>query len=390
MAEVDTDFVAGAAPTLASLVGLVGSAGVMVPWLLVEEDLANEEDFLEGVGELQEDDFLDMLGEPIEGGTAPLLRLLLLSSTTLSGLGSNLNKSATRGDSVSLKAKSSVSVCLDALITSTHFSVHTAASLYRAGSAGSSTSLHSPTPIERTTFSFSGSMDFIFASAESPWTTIGRDSSSLHCSPTEMTNGRRFSCSPTWQPASDISAGCFAALGPLIASSSTTTIALCKSGHPMISSSVLKTASWMRFSISCLETMFSMESSVEALLPTILTLGVLEPWLILAGGGGDGGGGSVLTERSLVSGGGGGEGGGVARLITSTTFGGGSGTGSVSVAASLVSTFGLLGGARSSCRRLMSGTGVVAASLSSSASSRWCVERFACTFDLASLPCWSI
>lgn len=75
-------------------------------------------------------------------------RLLRRCNTTLSGEGSK-TISATRGDSVSLKAKSSVSVCLEALMTSTHFSVQIPISRKAVGSGGSSISLQSPTPMER-------------------------------------------------------------------------------------------------------------------------------------------------------------------------------------------------------------------------------------------------
>ena len=105
------------------------------------------DDFLDETGEL-EVDFLCWNGEV--AGSAPIERrkLLLLSSTILSGSnGSGKTMSATRGDSVSLKAKSSVSVCFDAFITSTHFSVHTPISLYCIGPVGSSITLHSPTPM---------------------------------------------------------------------------------------------------------------------------------------------------------------------------------------------------------------------------------------------------
>lgn len=102
---------------------------------------------------LVDEDFLDALGELIDDlrdtfGDIDFLLNELDFLKTDAGVSSGGSKtiSATRGDSVSLNAKSSVSVCFDALITSTHFSVQTPTSLYLKGSSGSSIILQSPTP----------------------------------------------------------------------------------------------------------------------------------------------------------------------------------------------------------------------------------------------------
>lgn len=104
-----------------------------------------DEDFLDTLGEFVED-LLDTLGDTDfrRQGDVRLDNLCRRSSGS-SDMGSS-GISATLGDSVSLNAKSSVSVCLDALITSTHFSVQTPTVLNLNGSLGSSITLHSPTP----------------------------------------------------------------------------------------------------------------------------------------------------------------------------------------------------------------------------------------------------
>ena len=117
------------------------TTGLAAFFVVEAAEAAEAEPFLVVSGEFI-DSRLDGDGEVV----VDLRRLLRRCKTTLSGEGSK-TISATRGDSVSLNAKSSVSVCLEALITSTHFSVQTPTSLNFIGPVGSSITLHSPTPI---------------------------------------------------------------------------------------------------------------------------------------------------------------------------------------------------------------------------------------------------
>ena len=157
------------------------------------------EDLLEADGELC---------DPVD----IFFKLEVLRRSTLSGVGCcwTIGKSATRGDSVSLNAKSSVSVCFEALITSTHFSVQTPISRNFFGAGGSSMTLQSPTA----TVLLSGrrvacccccccccccrSLSILHLMQ------LTSALSSLHCKPTEMTNGVRFSF-PTWHAKLDTS-----------------------------------------------------------------------------------------------------------------------------------------------------------------------------------------
>ena len=102
------------------------------------------------------DDLRDTLGEEdfLRHGAVRLDKRWFTLSGNSTG---SKTMSATLGDSVSLKAKSSVSVCFEALMISTHFSVHTPTVLYLEGSLGSSIIKQSPTPIVRKSFILSTS-----------------------------------------------------------------------------------------------------------------------------------------------------------------------------------------------------------------------------------------
>lgn len=148
MAEVETDLTSHFTSTLASFVFALITGSVIVEIVLVCTGtvfviavMDMDEDFLDTLGEFVEDR-RDTLGEFLIHGDALVL--------FLSGLSTGSNTiSATLGDSVSLNAKSSVSVCFEALMTSTHFSVHTPIVRNLDGSFGSSMILQSPTPMDR-------------------------------------------------------------------------------------------------------------------------------------------------------------------------------------------------------------------------------------------------
>ena len=120
---------------------ITGLGAFFVVAIALDVEAAEAEPFLVVSGEFI-DSRLDGDGEVV----VDFRRLLRRCKTTLSGEGSK-TISATRGDSVSLNAKSSVSVCLEALMTSTHFSVQIPISRKAVGSGGSSISLQSPTPM---------------------------------------------------------------------------------------------------------------------------------------------------------------------------------------------------------------------------------------------------
>merc|ERR1740128_1395558 len=144
---VEIDSISSLPPVLASLV-LEGS--VIVPLVFkscfIVCVVLMDDDFLDTLGDGLRDDLRDTLGDEdfLRYGAERLETLDPRRSTGLS-TGSN-TISATLGDSVSLNAKSSVSVCLEALMISTHFSVQMPTSLNFDGSLGSSITLQSPDP----------------------------------------------------------------------------------------------------------------------------------------------------------------------------------------------------------------------------------------------------
>merc|ERR1719410_1146031 len=152
MAEVPTDLVATFSPTLASFIGVLAGAGVIVSLFFFSTlnvcVVLVDEDFLDTLGEFT-DSLLDTLGDIDfrRQGDVRLDNLCLRSRG--SSIGGSTAMSATLGDSVSLNAKSSVSVCFDARITSTHFSVQMPMERCLVGSPGSSMILPSPPPTLR-------------------------------------------------------------------------------------------------------------------------------------------------------------------------------------------------------------------------------------------------